>query len=608
MKVGTKNFHFNQKINMKKLILIFICFPFFIFSQNKNCLEGNCINGKGTIHHSDGSKYFGKFKNGLFHGKGILIRSDSSVYTGTFKNGLPNGKGNFIYSDSTTYKGKFLNGKHHGFGKLSKNLINSLTYYEGQWEDGQRNGNGICRYSDGYYDGEWKDDLRNGAGKYVFFKDGSYYVGFWENDLRHGKGYSENYNVSIYDGQWKNGVRSGYGTFKIKNLGTYFGNWKNNYMNGRGKMIYIDGTIEETNYYNGFNVFSENYLRDSLYSIRDLPFNFDVETVRFFLDKKKYLENNEGIYKYYSNSSIEYKFLIKKHGQMYFGYLLDGKCQGCGNWNKGDIKFEMIETAVKNIFDVIWKNSNKTKSQEIFYNQLNGGVLTNNSTFKLVKLYPKLNKSIKNGEWAVNGSGVIISKSGHIITNNHVIDDADDIEVEFILDNEVQKFNAEIIQVDKTNDLAIIKIVDVNFDGIDSPPYNFKTRSSDVGTKVYAFGYPMALSIMGKEIKVTDGIISSKTGYDGDITTYQISAPIQGGNSGGPLFDDKGNFIGINSSGINKKLADNVGYSIKTSYVLNLIDILPKSIDLPSNKKLANLPLTEQIKEISKYVVLVKVK
>ena len=52
---------------------------------------------------------------------------------------------------------------------------------------------------------------------------------------------------------------------------------------------------------------------------------------------------------------------------------------------------------------------------------------------------------------------------------------------------------------------------------------------------------------MGKEIKVTEGIISSKSGYNGDITTYQITAPIQAGNSGGPLFDDKGNFIGINS-------------------------------------------------------------
>jgi len=216
--------------------------------------------------------------------------------------------------------------------------------------------------------------------------------------------------------------------------------------------------------------------------------------------------------------------------------------------------------------------------------------------------------SIKSNDWSGNGSGIIISKSGHIITNHHVINDANDIEVEFILDDEVQKFNAEIVQSDKVNDLAVIKIVDVNFDGVKELPYNFKTRSSDVGTKVYAFGYPMALSIMGKEIKVTDGIISSKTGFDGDITTYQISAPIQGGNSGGPLFDDKGNLIGINTAGIRKDIADNVGYSKKTSYVLNLIDILPKSIDLPSNKKLESLPLTEQIKEISKYVVLVKVK
>ena len=227
-----------------------------------------------------------------------------------------------------------------------------------------------------------------------------------------------------------------------------------------------------------------------------------------------------------------------------------------------------------------------------------------------VREYPlELNKvRIKTGEWAGNGSGVIISKSGYIVTNHHVIYDADNIEVEFLLNDDVQKFNAKIVQVDKTNDLAVIKIHDINFDGVDELPYNFKTRISDVGTKVYAFGYPMALTIMGKEIKVTDGIISSKTGFDGNITTYQITAPIQGGNSGGPLFDEKGNLIGINSSGIRKDMAENVAYSIKTSYVINLIDLLPKSIELPSSNQLTTLPLTEQIKEISKYVVLIKVK
>ena len=231
----------------------------------------------------------------------------------------------------------------------------------------------------------------------------------------------------------------------------------------------------------------------------------------------------------------------------------------------------------------------------------------------MYKVYPKLsdikgNNKRKKGAWAGNGSGIIISQFGHIVTNHHVIENADEIEVEFILEQEVQKFNAEIISVDKTNDIAILKIVDANFYGIEKPTYNFKTRSSDVGTKVYAYGYPLALSIMGKEIKITDGIISSKSGFDGDITTYQITAPIQSGNSGGPLFDDLGNFIGINSSGINKQIAENVGYTIKSSYVLNLLDVLPRNIELPNNKDLQNLPLTEQIKVISKFVVLVKVK
>ena len=220
----------------------------------------------------------------------------------------------------------------------------------------------------------------------------------------------------------------------------------------------------------------------------------------------------------------------------------------------------------------------------------------------------KENKEVKIGGWAGNGSGIIISKSGHIVTNHHIIQDIKEVEVEFILNEEVQKFKAEVVQIDKTNDLAILKIEDLNFKGINNLHYNFKTRSSDVGTKVYAYGFPMALSVMGKEIKITDGIISSKSGYGGDITIYQITAPIQGGNSGGPLFDDKGNFIGINSSGLGADVANNVGYTIKSSYVMSLIDVLPKSIDLPSSTILKSLPLTEQIKEISKYVVLIKVK
>ena len=340
---------------------------------------------------------------------------------------------------------------------------------------------------------------------------------------------------------------------------------------------------------------------------------------------RKYFDDNEthsieGIWEYTSGGNESYKLAITKKDYKFYASIIESS----EGWEPGEIKAEIEPSASKSIMTIRWTMGDKKTIVKTIAKVTNDALMEfdlvhpenperANPKVMLYKAYPQLqqeskNSKLKKGEWAGNGSGVIISKSGYIITNHHVIEDADDIEVEFILNDEVQKFNAEIVQVDKTNDLAIVKIVDVNFDGVGELPYNFKTRSSDVGTKVYAFGYPMALSIMGKEIKVTDGMISSKTGFDGNITTYQITAPIQGGNSGGPLFDEKGNLIGINSSGIRKDIASNVAYSIKTSYVLNLIDILPKSIELPSNTKLESLPLTEQIKEISKYVVLIKVK
>jgi S1-C subfamily serine protease len=211
-------------------------------------------------------------------------------------------------------------------------------------------------------------------------------------------------------------------------------------------------------------------------------------------------------------------------------------------------------------------------------------------------------------EWVGNGSGVIISKFGHILTNNHVVQGVKEIEIEVLYDEKIRKFKAEVVTVDKSNDLAILKISNLDFNGFNDIPYNFNNNISQVGTKVYAYGYPLALSIMGKEIKVTDGIISSKSGFAGDITTYQVTAAIQPGNSGGPLFDDLGNLIGITSSGINKSIADNVSYAIKIAYAKNLIDMLPNKIELPSSIELKTLSLVDQIKALSKFVALIKVK
>lgn len=271
------------------------------------------------------------------------------------------------------------------------------------------------------------------------------------------------------------------------------------------------------------------------------------------------------------------------------------------------------ETVTLNLYDadnnLLWSNS----SQQITLNSALISAISPFVNFRY-KYNPSANKSItsknksNNSKWKGNGSGIIISKDGYLVTNNHVVDKMSDFEVEFKYNQEITSFKAKLIKADVTNDLAILKIDDEEFTDFKSIPYNFKSRSVDVGTEVYALGYPMALTIMGKDIKFTDGRVSSKTGFQGDITTYQTTTPIQPGNSGGPLFDHNANFLGINSSGIRKDIADNVSYTIKTNYVVNLIDVLPKSIPIPSNTTISSKPLTEQIKILSNYVVLVKVR
>lgn len=215
------------------------------------------------------------------------------------------------------------------------------------------------------------------------------------------------------------------------------------------------------------------------------------------------------------------------------------------------------------------------------------------------------NSTIKS-DWAGNGSGFFIDNNGYIATNYHVIDGATDIEVDIVKDNQKQSFKAKVISSDKQNDLAIIKIEDDKFKPFQKLPYSFKSTISDVGSNVFALGYPMALTVMGEEVKFTDGKISSKTGFQGDITTYQISVPVQPGNSGGPLFDYDGNIIGI----VNAKImaADNVSYAIKLTYLKNLIDVIPDKLILPSDISISQKTLTEKIKVLSNYVVLIKIR
>ena len=189
-----------------------------------------------------------------------------------------------------------------------------------------------------------------------------------------------------------------------------------------------------------------------------------------------------------------------------------------------------------------------------------------------------------------NGSGFFITDNGYFVTNYHVIGNAKKI---LIVDQFGYFLNTRVIKFDKINDIALLKV-----DGLfKSIPI---TTSSKVlrGAKIVAVGYPNT-SIQGVQPKVTDGLVNSLAGIKDDPRYFQISAPVQGGNSGGPLLDMNANVIGLVSAKLDNSLVfkttgdipQNVNYAVKSDFILDLINSIP---DVKNNlKSIKKIPATD---------------
>ena len=164
------------------------------------------------------------------------------------------------------------------------------------------------------------------------------------------------------------------------------------------------------------------------------------------------------------------------------------------------------------------------------------------------------------------GSGVIISSDGYIVTNNHVVDGADELTVS-LSDN--REFSARIIGADKTTDLALIKI-----DGKELPAIQI-ANSDDVkvGEWVLAIGNPIGLNNT-----VTAGIISAKArtlGANGVESFIQTDAAINSGNSGGALVNTRGELVGINAMLYSQTGSySGYGFAIPTAMMNKVVDDL----------------------------------
>lgn len=204
------------------------------------------------------------------------------------------------------------------------------------------------------------------------------------------------------------------------------------------------------------------------------------------------------------------------------------------------------------------------------------------------------------------GSGVIFSKDGYILTNNHVISGASKIKVIF---NNKKEASAKVVNYDAASDLAVIKITD----NVTVPAVaEFGSSSAlSAGDPVVAIGNPLGRELLGT---VTTGVVSAtnrQIDSNGTKGTFiQTDAAINPGNSGGPLINSLGQVIGINSEKLGGTNVEGLGFAIPIDQIKPKLQGLSKqllligigAIDLDSDTaKQNNLPVGVYIKEVQNF-------
>lgn len=358
---------------------------------------------------------------------------------------------------------------------------------------------------------------------------------------------------------------------------------------------------------NGIKEFSicENPERKGYYwnkiRIENVEYENNIEKTKNLIKDYLAKTNNEFAGEYIGTQTSWKQLVFLKDEEDYVLVITDVFIPG---WNYGDICAVLKPTAYSHIFIGTWHISNNEELQvTVTFDRGKMKIEMGDEIYNYIRLKREDENTIdKKNQEQWTGTGFALN-NGYVVTNYHVIENARNIQLYGVNENMKKNYDVDVIGVDKVNDLALLKINSNDSVCYLNPPYSLKLEMSEVGENVYALGYPL-IDTMGNEIKLTNGIISSKSGFDGDVTSYQVSVPIQPGNSGGPMFDLDGNLVGIISA--KHKYAENANYSIKTLYLKNLVESLVSETILPSYNILKGKDLKEQVKLSRKFVYLIR--
>jgi S1-C subfamily serine protease len=164
------------------------------------------------------------------------------------------------------------------------------------------------------------------------------------------------------------------------------------------------------------------------------------------------------------------------------------------------------------------------------------------------------------------GTGFFVSDNGLIVTCAHVVEDSTKVTVK--LNN--NEYQAEILKKDSSSDIAVLKINYRNTHHFKLANFN----TANLGDAIWVLGFPLS-EILGSDIRLTNGTVSSKSGINSDQVYFQHSAPIQPGNSGGPIINNRFEVIGVAAAKLNDmfmldsigSVPQNVNFGVKSNYI-----------------------------------------
>ncbi len=267
-------------------------------------------------------------------------------------------------------------------------------------------------------------------------------------------------------------------------------------------------------------------------------------------------------------------------------------------WEPGEVKAEIRATASTNVFTCTYFLANKKPAGTTLTldhdSVLRGSLSTTKGVFDLllIRVWPDVAKESagpkespgpRSESSGMSGTGFLVTRTGLLVTNWHVVADAKNISVAFPGWN--GSANAVVVIRDVVNDLAVLRVTDrakVTTTCVELPFQLASSNGVKLGERVSTIGYPLT-SMLGSNPKFSEGVVSSKSGWQDDPRSFQISAQVQPGSSGSPLFDGDGNIIGVVVATLDaarvyqaaSAIPQNVNFAIKTDYLMNLLAMLP---------------------------------